>query len=77
MAIKNGIIACETEALRQVATLKEIAHMWGKSKTGVYLAFQRGDIKGRESFAQRTILIDVNSVRSFWGEPLINTLEVL
>lgn len=72
-----GVYIVETDALAQVATIGEVCHMWGKSKSGVYNALNKGHIKGRQSFAQRTTLIDVQSVIAYWGPPRRNLLEAL
>jgi hypothetical protein len=57
------------DLLFAVVTMAEISYHWGKHRSTIYSAIDRGHILARSG--KNGWLIDIKSVISYWGQPKI------
>lgn len=55
--------------LAQVATLREVCYLWGKTPRQVYYAIDRGHVHARKSVTGGSWLLDYESVVKHWDKP--------
>lgn len=60
--------ASEPGATQFVATITEVSQTWHKHRKSVEWALLKRKLKGRQA-ADRTYLVDIESVYALWGEP--------